>query len=381
MTENTPSLDTEEILAGIRAWVEIESPTTDAAAVNRMADRVTADYAAIGARVERLPGRDGFGDHLLVTSPWGDPDAPGILVLSHIDTVHDLGIIDSKLPFRVEGDIAYGPGIYDMKGGAYLALAAMRHLVRVGRTTQLPIRHLLVSEEEVGSPTSREYIEREARRAVAVLVTEPAREGGRIVTARKGAARFDLTVRGVLAHSGARHQDGRSAIKELARQILDIEAMTNYDTGLTLNVGVISGGTRPNVVPDEAHAAIDMRVPNPAIAEEAIARMLALKPYDPDCTLEIKGGLNRPGYEKGAAISGIFEVAKSIAADIGFELKDIATGGGSDGNFTAALAPTLDGLGVDGKGGHTHYEQLYVSSIVPRARLMLGLFEAYGKGR
>ncbi len=373
---NEPALDSDEILAGIRAWVEIESPTTDAASVNRMADKVIADYAAIGAKVQRIPGRDGFGDHVLVTSPWGSEDEPGILVLSHIDTVHDLGIIDEKLPFRVEGDIAYGPGIYDMKGGAYLPLAAMRHLVRSGRTTNRPIRHLFVSEEEVGSPTSREHIEREARRAVAVLVTEPAREGGRIVTARKGVARFDIIVRGQLAHSGARHQDGRSAIKELARQILDIEAMTDYATGLTLNVGVISGGTRANVVADEARAEIDMRVPNPEIAEQAIARFLALKPCDPGCTLEISGGLNRPGYEKGPEISALFEHAKSIAAGIGFELKDIATGGGSDGNFTAAIAPTLDGLGVDGKGGHTHYEQLYVSSLVPRTRLMLGLFES-----
>ncbi len=372
---NEPALDRAEILAGIREWVEIESPTTDAASVNRMADKVIADYAAIGAKVQRIPGRDGFGDHVLVTSPWGSDDEPGILVLSHIDTVHDLGIIDEKLPFRVEGDIAYGPGIYDMKGGAYLPLAAMRHLVRAGRTTNRPIRHLFVSEEEVGSPTSREHIEREARRAVAVLVTEPAREGGRIVTARKGVARFDIIVRGQLAHSGARHQDGRSAIKELARQILDIEAMTDYATGLTLNVGVISGGTRANVVADEARAEIDMRVPNPEIAEQAIARFLALKPYDPGCTLEISGGLNRPGYEKGAEITALFEHAKLIAATIGFELKDIATGGGSDGNFTAAIAPTLDGLGVDGKGGHTHYEQLYVSSLIPRTRLMLGLFE------
>lgn len=372
---NEPRLDSDEILAGIRAWVEIESPTTDAAAVNRMAEKVIADYAAIGAKVERIPGRDGFGDHVLVTSPWGSDDEPGILVLSHIDTVHDLGIIEDKLPFRVEGDIAYGPGIYDMKGGAYLPLAAMRHLVRSGRTTARPIRHLFVSEEEVGSPTSREHIEREARRAVAVLVTEPAREGGRIVTARKGVARFDLTVRGQLAHSGARHQDGRSAIKELARQILDIEAMTDYSTGLTLNVGVIRGGTRANVVADEAHAEIDMRVPNPEIAEQAVARFNALKPYDPGCTLEISGGLNRPGYEKGPEITALFEHAKAIAAGIGFDLKDIATGGGSDGNFTAAIAPTLDGLGVDGKGGHTHYEQLYISSLIPRTRLMLGLFE------
>ncbi|MBN8633351.1 MAG: M20/M25/M40 family metallo-hydrolase [Rhodobacterales bacterium] len=367
-------LDTDEILAGIRDWVEIESPTTDAAAVNRMVDKVAADYAAIGAKLERIPGRDGFADHLLVTSPWGG-DGPGILVLSHLDTVHDIGTLATKLPFRVEGDIAYGPGIYDMKGGAHLAFAAMRHLVRLGRETTLPIRHLYVSEEEVGSPTSREHILREARRAKYVLVTEPAREGGRIVTARKGTARFDLHIKGRPAHSGARHEDGRSAIKELARQILDLEAMTDYATGVTVNVGVVAGGTRANVVAEEARAEIDMRVPNPEIGDAAVARVLAIKAHDPDVTLTVTGGLNRPGYEKGAAIEALFQQARRIAAGIGFDLRDRETGGGSDGNFTAALAPTLDGLGVDGKGGHTDYEQLYVSSLVPRARLMLGLFE------
>ena len=371
---NQPVLDADEILAGIREWVEIESPTTDAAAVNRMVDKVQADYAGIGARLERIPGRDGFGDHLLVTSAWGG-DGPGILVLSHLDTVHDMGTLATTLPFRVEGDVAYGPGIYDMKGGAHLAFAAMRHLARLGRETKLPIRHLCVSEEEVGSPTSREFIEREARRARYVLVTEPAREGGRIVTARKGTARFDLHIKGRAAHSGARHEDGRSAIKELARQILDLEAMTDYATGVTVNVGVISGGTRANVVAAEARATVDMRVPNPAVGDAAVARVLALKAYDPDVTLTVTGGLNRPGYEKGAEIEGLFQHARRIAAGIGFALLDLKTGGGSDGNFTAAIAPTLDGLGVDGRGGHTDYEQLYVSSLVPRARLMLGLFE------
>ncbi len=375
MSANTPILDTDELLAGIRTWVEIESPTTDAAAVNRVADRVQQDYAAIGAAIERTPGRDGFGDHLLVTSPWGDPGAPGILVLSHIDTVHAIGNLADLNPFRVEGDVAYGPGIYDMKGGAHIAFAAMRHLVRAGRTTRLPIRHLLVSEEEVGSPTSREIIEREARRAVAVLVTEPAREGGKIVTARKGTARFTMQVKGRAAHSGTRHQDGRNAIKELARQIIDLEAMTDYATGLTVNVGVIEGGTRANVVPAEARAEFDMRVPNPEISEQAIARVMAITPYDPDCTVTITGGLNRPGYEKSPEIAKLFDHAKRLAADIGFELKDLATGGGSDGNFTASIAPTLDGLGVDGKGAHTDFEQLYVSSLVPRAKLLLALYE------
>jgi glutamate carboxypeptidase len=371
---NAIPLDTAEILEGIRTWVEIESPTTDPGAVNRMTDKVQADFAAIGAGLERIPGRDGFGDHLLVTSPWGG-DGPGILVLSHLDTVHDIGTLHGPLPYRVEGDIAYGPGIYDMKGGAYLGFAAMRQLVREGRETALPIRHLFVSEEEVGSPTSRAIIEREARRAKYVLVTEPAREGGRIVTARKGTARFDLKLTGRPAHSGARHQDGRSALKELARQILDLEAMTDYETGITVNVGVAGGGTRANVVAAEAFAEIDMRVPNQVVGEPAVARVLAITPYDPDVKLTITGGLNRPGYEKSPQIEALFQIARGVAANIGFDLQDLKTGGGSDGNFTAMIAPTLDGLGVDGKGGHTHEEQLYVSSIVPRARLLLGLFE------
>ena len=372
---NVPPLDVTEILDGIRAWVEIESPTTDAAAVNRVVDKVAADYATIGATLERIPGRDGFGDHLLVTSPWGG-DGPGILVLSHLDTVHDIGMLATRLPFRVEGDVAYGPGIYDMKGGAHIAFAAMRHLARLGRETALPIRHLFVSEEEVGSPTSRDVIEREARRAKYVLVTEPAREGGKVVTARKGVARFDLHIKGRAAHSGARHGDGRSAIKELARQILDLEAMNDLATGVTVNVGVVAGGTRANVVPEEARAEIDMRVPNQVIGDAAVARVLAVTAYDPDVVLTMTGGLNRPGYEKGPEIEALFQHARKIAAGIGIDLQDLKTGGGSDGNFTARFAPTLDGLGVDGKGAHTDQEQLYVSSLVPRTKLLLGLFEA-----
>ena len=172
----------------------------------------------------------------------------------------------------------------------------------------------------------------------------------------------------------ARHEDGRSAVAELARQIIALEGMTDYARGVTVNVGVIAGGTRANVVPDEARAEIDMRVPTIAISDEMVAKVLALKPHGPDVTLDIEGGMNRPPYEKDARVAALFEHAKALAAQIGFELKDLKTGGGSDGNFTAAIAPTLDGLGIDGKGGHTDYEQIYISSIVPRARLMHELF-------
>ncbi len=372
---NTPPFDAQELLDEIHSWVVIESPTTDPAAVNRMVDKVEADARTAKTVIKRVHGRDGYGDHLMVSSPWGSEDEPGILVLSHLDTVHAVGTLAGPLPFKVEGNIAFGPGIYDMKGGAFIAFAALRHLIASARKTTLPIRHLFVSDEEVGSYTSRDIIEREAKRARYVLVTEPAREGGKIVTARKGTARFDIKVTGRSAHSGSRHQDGRNAIRELARQILTLEDMTDYASGVTVNVGVIKGGTRANVVAEHASAEIDMRVPNLEIGDKAIAKVLALKAHDPDTVVQITGGLNRPGYEKSPQIEGLFQHAKELAAQIGFDLQDLKTGGGSDGNFTAHLAPTLDGLGVDGKGGHTHHEQLYVSSLVPRAMLMLRLME------
>jgi glutamate carboxypeptidase len=364
------AFDTESLLAGIRGWVEHETPTDAPAAVSALMAKVAAEAAAAGAICEIIPGRDGMGDHLLLRAPWGgDNNPPGILVLSHLDTVHPMGSL-ARMPFRVEGDIAYGPGIYDMKGGARLAFEAFLQFLRAGTPTPLPITYLFNSDEEVGSPTSRDLIRELGARAKYVLVTEPAREGGRIVTARKGAARFDVHFKGRPAHSGSRHQDGRSAIGEMARQIIALHAMTDYDRGVTVNVGVAAGGTRPNVVAEEARIAVDMRVPTPALAEEMVARVLALQSHDPDVAITVTGGLNRPPYEKLPGIAALFERAKALAADIGFELRDLKTGGGSDGNFCADLAPVLDGLGVDGKGGHTDYEQCYLSSLVPRALLM-----------
>ena len=365
--------DTAGMLGEIRSWVEIESPTTAPDAVNRMVDLVEHSYQGTGAELERIPGINGFGDHLIARSPWGQANR-GILVLSHLDTVHPLGFIE-RLPFRVEGDVAFGPGIYDMKAGAYMAFHAFREMARLGTGGSLPVTHLYVSDEEVGSPTSREIIEREAHNANFVLVTEPAREGGKIVTARKGTARFELHVKGQPAHSGSRHQDGRSAIRELAHQILAIEALTDYEKGVTTNVGIIRGGTRANVIPEDAHAEIDMRITSPAQAAEMVGKILALKAHGDGVTVSITGGLNRPPYEKDERIANLFARAKGLAAEIGYELHDLKTGGGSDGNFTAAISPTLDGLGVDGKGGHTHYEQIYVSSVAPRSQLFYRLFE------
>jgi glutamate carboxypeptidase len=279
------------------------------------------------------------------------------------------------LPFRIEGDRAYGPGIYDMKGGAYLALAAMRELLAEGGRTRLPVRLIFASDEEIGSPTSRSLIEREGERANYVLVTEPARDGGKCVTARKGTARYTLRYHGRPAHSGGRHSDGRSAVRAMCRHVLELEAMTDYARGVTVNVGVVSGGTAFNVVPEHAEAWVDVRVPDLAAAAELLPRIEGLGCSEPDVALAVEGGLNRPPYPKTPATAALLERARSLARELGFELDDTSSGGGSDGNFLAARCPVLDGLGVDGDGAHTQHEHLLISSLVPRARLLKRLLE------
>jgi glutamate carboxypeptidase len=365
--------DPKTILDGIRRWVEIETPTEAPDQVNRLATMVADGYRDLPASIERVPGRSGCGDHIVARSSWGQ-DAPGILVLSHLDTVHPLGFIE-RLPFRIEGDIAFGPGIYDMKGGAYLAYHAFAQLCASPERSPLGVTHLYVSDEEIGSPTSRALIEAEGRKAKYVLVTEPARDGGKIVTGRKGVARFEIFVKGVPSHSGTRPEDGRSAIRELGNIIRTLEAMNDLKRGVSVNVGVVRGGTKPNVIPEEAYAEVDMRVPSVADADELVPKILNLKSQSEGVSVTVTGGLNRPPYEKGNAGAALYEHAKTLAAEIGFDLVDTVTGGGSDGNFTAAHTATLDGLGVDGKGAHTHYEQMNISSIEPRARLLHRLYQ------
>jgi glutamate carboxypeptidase len=373
---NAPRIDAQEILAGIKEWVEVESPSTDGAAVNRLVTTVATQLAQIGAKVERIPGRDGYGDHIRARSPWGG-EGPGILVLGHLDTVWPNGTLGRR-PVTIEGDKVFGPGIYDMKAGDHIAFYAYRHLVRQGRESRLPVTFLYVSEEEVGSPTSRALIEESARNAKHVLVMEPGRPGGAVVTSRKAVGRFDLRVRGVSAHAGAAHENGRSALAELARHILALEAMTDYARGITVNVGVAAGGTPgfANVVPDHAAAEIDFRAPDLATSEEMVARVKGLKALGSDVTVEVSGGVNRPPFEKHAGVARLYEHAKACAEALGQTLPEVATGGGSDGNFTAALGiPTLDGLGAVGAGAHAEHEHILISSLEPRVQLMLKLFE------
>ncbi|MGA7810865.1 M20 family metallopeptidase [Bradyrhizobium sp.] len=369
----TNPFDSRTILGGIREWVELETPTEAPEQVNRLASLVADLYHDLPATVQRVAGTKGCGDHLVARSSWGR-DAPGILVLSHLDTVHPIGFI-KRLPFRIEGDSAFGPGIYDMKGGAYLAYHAFRQLCTGAERSPLGVTQLYVSDEEIGSPTSRALIEAEGSQAKYVLVTEPARDGGKIVTGRKGVGRFEVNIKGQPAHAGTRPEDGRSAIRELANVIATLESMNDLKRGITVNVGVVKGGTRPNVIAEEASAEVDLRVPTMADASDLVARILDVKSRTDGVSVTVTGELNRPPYEKGNAGAALFEHARHLAAEIGFDLVDTFTGGGSDGNFTAAHTATLDGLGVDGKGAHTHYEQLYISSIEPRARLLHRLYQ------
>lgn len=365
--------DPMTILDGIRRWVEIETPTEAPAQVNQLASVVADGYRDLPVSIERVAGHSGCGDHLVARSSWGQ-DAPGILILSHLDTVHPIGFI-GRLPFSIEGDSAFGPGIYDMKGGAYLAYHAFGQVCINGQRSPLGITQLYVSDEEIGSPTSRALIEAEGRKAKYVLVTEPARDGGKIVTGRKGVARFEIFVKGVASHAGTRPEDGRSAVRELANLIQTLEAMNDLKRGISINVGVVRGGTRPNVIPEHAYAEVDMRVPTIADADELVPKILNLKSSTEGVSVRVMGELNRPPYEKSNAGAALYEHARALAAEIGFDLVDSSTGGGSDGNFTAPHTATLDGLGVDGKGAHTDYEQLYISSIEPRGRLLQRLFQ------
>ena len=375
MQNNPFELDAMDILNGIRPWVEIESPTTEPDAVNRLVDIVEGEFEASGMQVERIPGRDQRGDHLRARTPWGG-DGPGILVLGHLDTVHPIGALSNQLPFRIDGNRVYGPGIADMKGGAYLALNAVRYLASQGETTPLPITFVYNSDEEIGSRTSKDLIEETARGAKHVLVCEPGRNGGSVVTARKGSGRFTMQITGRPSHSGTNHADGRSALKELAHQILQLEALTDYERGVTVNVGVVSGGTRPNVVPGEAVAEIDLRMSTPETAEEMAGKIMGLQPITPDVAVAVTGQLNRYPYTKNKGIERLYQHARGLAAEIGLDLKDMATGGGSDGNFTAAMGlPTLDALGADGTGAHTYNEHIFLDQLIPRQTLLIRLLQ------
>jgi len=365
----------EDVIADLRAFVELESPTVDKEACDRAGRHLAEQFRAY-ARAEIVwHPQDRYGDHF--EARVGD-GARRILLLGHSDTVWPVGTI-RRLPCRIEGDRLTGPGSFDMKYGDVQALWGLR-LVTEGR---LGAGKTFVffgnSDEEVGSPTSRPIIERLARDAECVLVLEPAvGPEGAIKLWRKGIGIYHLDVDGIASHAGADPEQGRSAILELAHQVVDLQGLNNAATGTTLNVGVIRGGTRANVVAARAEAEIDLRVRTSEEARLAHERILNRPTFVAGTTVHVRGGLNRPPMEESAGAHRLYALAKRIAAEEGFALPAGGTGGGSDGNFTAALGvPTLDGLGAVGDGGHAEHEHVRVSSIAPRltwfARLLAEL--------
>src|SRR5258708_1222810 len=336
--KNEPKIDPKEVLDGIVEWVTIESPSHNGKAVNVVVDKVEGQFRDLGLVLQRTPGVDGFGDILECKTPWGE--GKGILVLAHLDTVHPIGMIEKDLRIRQEGDSVFGPGIYDMKPGRYIAYYALRHLIRQGKKTKLPVTFMFIPEEEVGSPTSRARIEAAALGHKYCLVMEPGRDGDRVVTSRKGVGRFVITVKGRASHAGVRHEDGRSAILEMSKQILRIEGKTNYARGITCNVGLINGGTGVNVVSAECTAEIDLRVPSQQLAEEMVHWFLGLEPIGADVEVTRTGGMNRPPYQKYAGIAQLFGKAQALYRETGKQLNHLPlTRAPLHAHFTAPPRP------------------------------------------
>ncbi|ASV83910.1 peptidase dimerization domain protein [Ochrobactrum quorumnocens] len=365
--------DIDGMIARLRPWIETESPTFDAAAVNRMVETAAYDFAAAGASIEFIPGRMGFGGSLRARFPHANHGKPGIMVSGHLDTVHPLGVIDIN-PYRRESGKIYGPGIQDMKGGNFVALEAMRQIARSGLATKLPVTFLLTPDEEVGTPSTRDLIEQEALKNKYVLVPEPARRDGGAVVGRYAIARYNLETIGKPSHAGWLLKEGRSAIRRMAEKIIEIEALTTDDC--TFSVGVIQAGQWVNCVSSSCNAEALSMAKTQKDLEDGVARIMSLAGTKDDVELIVKRGVTRPVWEPGQPQDmKLFNFANDVAKEIGFTMTAQSSGGGSDGNFTGALGvPTLDSIGVRGEGLHTLGEHIFEDSLVERARLHAGLF-------
>jgi glutamate carboxypeptidase len=362
-----------ETLQTLEALAAIESPSTDADAADRCGTELASRLTAMGATVERhdAPGR---GRH--VSARFTGNGAP-ILLLGHFDTVWPVGTL-ARMPIRREGGRLFGPGVFDMKAGIAIAMTAVAALHAV-EPTIAAIQMLWTSDEEVGSESSRALIESAAREARAVLVLEPALPGGALKTSRKGCGQFELTVEGVSAHAGLDPGAGVSAIHELAAQILKVEAFQDLERGVSVNVGVVQGGSRANVVAERATAIVDVRAPDAREAARIESDLRNLQPARAGARLTIRGGFERPPLERTDAVVRLFEAARAVAASFGHTLHEGSAGGGSDGNFTAALGiPTLDGLGAVGNGAHAAGEHVEIDALPQRAALVAGLLGRIG---
>jgi glutamate carboxypeptidase len=348
--------------------VHLESPSDDREAVDKVAGYLAGVFEQAGAQVERLP-QVAFGDHLRVV--WGRGEGQ-VLLLGHMDTVWPVGEIEDR-PFEISGTRATGPGVFDMKGGIVVGLYALMALRELDLDPGKRLVFLLNSDEEWGSPTSRPFIEEEGRRSDAVLVLEPSREDALVIW-RKGIGHFEIEIQGVASHAGAAHARGVSAVEELAHQILRLESMTDYSRGTTVNVGVVQGGSKVNVRPASAWAEIDVRITTGKEGERMAREIRGLRPVNPDASLVISGQINRPPWEPFPGGRELFERARRVGQRLGMDLGPAGTGGGSDGNFTAALGiPTLDGLGVVGNDAHALSEWVDLASLPRRAALLAEL--------
>jgi glutamate carboxypeptidase len=365
----------DQMVDTVRRLVEIESPSDNKHAVDRCSAYVAEQFGALGGRAEFHRVAD-FGNHLQVDFAGETLQKP-VLLLGHYDTVYPLGTI-ANMPCYTGNGRLWGPGVLDMKSGIALMLYAIEGLQAWNGRLPRPVTVLLVSDEEVGSDSSRAITERLAKESAAVLVLEPSYgPKGAVKTARKGVGEYSLKIKGVASHSGLDFEKGQSAILELARQILAISKMVELKRGLTLNVGLVEGGTRVNVVAAEAAATIDVRVARMKDAAGIDRQLRSLKPFNRKCKLEISGGVNRPPMERTAGVAALYGKATLIAKQLGWKLSEAAVGGGSDGNFTAGLGiPTLDGLGGVGDGAHAVHEYITISELPRRAALLAGLIES-----
>lgn len=356
------------LLDTIAALVSHESPTDDKAAVDRCGAELARRLVDLGGRVTPVATTTA-GDHLRAEFGEGERQ---VLLLGHFDTVWPVGQL-AHMPFTRDGDLLRGPGVLDMKAGISLGMLATRAVLGAA-----PPRHRIVmlwtTDEETGSDTSRALIETEARRSDAVLVLEPALPGGVLKTRRKGCGQYEVVIHGEAAHAGVDPTKGLSAIRELARQILALEQLQDLERGVSVNAGLISGGTRPNVIAAEARAIIDVRAPSREDADRIDASMRALTPHLAGARITVTGGFERPPMERTEGVARLFDVARAVGAALGQEVSEGATGGGSDGNFCAALGvPTLDGLGAIGDGAHARHEHVRISALIPRASLIAGV--------
>lgn len=378
-----PTFDSRlpQMLADIRALVEIESPTTDKAAVDRMGTAVRARMQALGARVE-VNRQRAVGDHLIGRWSDGPPggdrsQGDGILLMCHMDTVYDLGTLDG-MSCREEDGRLHGPGVLDMKASIVMGLHVIAALREAGALLTRPLTLLCTSDEETGSIHSRALIEDLALQHALVLCLEPALPDGSLKTWRKGIGGFTVTVGGAASHAGADHERGVNAIEEMAHQVLKIQRLTDYEKGTTLNVGLIAGGTRTNVVPDRCTARVDFRARTAAEADRIIEVMHSLAPVTPGASLKIAGGLSRPPMPRNELMARTFQRARAIAAGLEISLGEGGTGGGSDANFVAPLGvPVLDGLGAVGNGAHSEREHIRIASLPGQAAILAALIREW----